>query len=260
MSLMRLLTAGKCLVGRNDPAVRYRLIEHKLLPKFGNAKKAFDGAPKVEASNSRPPLPTEGPSTIAPETRTKSQLNPSSGAADASSGQSPLPPLGGKVGIGAGNLPAPAPWTVRVKSKNNLPEGSVAARSTGSPPKVSSWLVKLWALLSGLFAQGRRQPVPAAVPQPAKLPVQGELSLDSVQVMRNDLSDTDLEIVPAKVQSLASGSSSKVPCLQESCMAKEEQGRSDLRVFARWRGAGKRGMAQSLMAPEAAEMRGAGKM
>jgi hypothetical protein len=28
--------------------------------------------------------------------------------------------------------------------------------------------------------------------------VQGELSLDGVKVVRNDLSDTDLEIVPAK--------------------------------------------------------------
>jgi hypothetical protein len=30
--------------------------------------------------------------------------------------------------------------------------------------------------------------------------VQGELSLEKIQVMRNDLSDTDLEIIPAKKQ------------------------------------------------------------
>ena len=260
MSLMRLLTAGKCLVGRNDPAVRYRLIEHKLLPKFGNAKKAFDGAPKAKANTSPPPLRAEGPSTIAPETRTKGQLSPCADAPDVSSGQSPLPKLGGEVGIGAGYWPVRLPWTVKVKSKDNLPTGSVAARPTGSPTRVISWLAKLWAWLSGPFAQSRRQPVLAAVPQPAKLPVQGELSLDSVQVMRNDLSDTDLEIVPAKVQSAASSSSSKLPGLEESSMVKAEQGRSDLRVFARWRGAGKRGMAQALMTPEAAEMQGAGKM
>ena len=41
-------------------------------------------------------------------------------------------------------------------------------------------------------------PVQAAGPRLAKPPVQPELSLDKVQVVRNDLSDADFEVVPAK--------------------------------------------------------------
>jgi hypothetical protein len=37
-----------------------------------------------------------------------------------------------------------------------------------------------------------------AIPEFSKPAVQGELSLDRVKVMRNDLSDADLEVVPAK--------------------------------------------------------------
>lgn len=44
-------------------------------------------------------------------------------------------------------------------------------------------------------------PARSAFTQPARPPmaaIQGELSLDTVKVVRNDLSDTDLEIVPVK--------------------------------------------------------------
>ena len=41
-----------------------------------------------------------------------------------------------------------------------------------------------------------RGPAPAASTVPA--PVQSELSLDSVKVMHNDLSDADVEVVPIK--------------------------------------------------------------
>jgi hypothetical protein len=37
-----------------------------------------------------------------------------------------------------------------------------------------------------------------AIPRFPKPPMQGELSLDRIKVLRNDLSDADLEIVPAK--------------------------------------------------------------
>jgi hypothetical protein len=38
-----------------------------------------------------------------------------------------------------------------------------------------------------------------AIPRFNKAPVQGELSLDNIKVVRNDLSDTDVEVVPARV-------------------------------------------------------------
>jgi hypothetical protein len=52
----------------------------------------------------------------------------------------------------------------------------------------------------GVLSRFKRSPSArkSAVPQFSKSPVQGELSLDQVKVMRNDLSDADLEVVSTK--------------------------------------------------------------
>ncbi len=54
------------------------------------------------------------------------------------------------------------------------------------------------AKLSGRAAHPRSTVVKPAISQFSKPPVQGELSLDRVKVVRNDLSEADVEIVPAK--------------------------------------------------------------
>jgi hypothetical protein len=60
----------------------------------------------------------------------------------------------------------------------------------------SGWMPKL----SGLFARRRVVAGKPAIPQFSKPPVQGELSLDRVKVVRNDLSEADLEVVPARLK------------------------------------------------------------
>jgi len=44
-----------------------------------------------------------------------------------------------------------------------------------------------------------------AIPPLLKCPVQGELSLDRVRVVRNDLSDADLEVMPARTSPAPAG-------------------------------------------------------
>jgi len=46
--------------------------------------------------------------------------------------------------------------------------------------------------------RGRRPAVKPVLAKPDQAPVQGELSLDNVRVVRNDLSEADVEVVPAK--------------------------------------------------------------
>ena len=46
MSLVRLLTAGKSLVGMKDTENRYRMTSQRLLPKFGSAKKSVSRSRK----------------------------------------------------------------------------------------------------------------------------------------------------------------------------------------------------------------------
>jgi hypothetical protein len=83
-------------------------------------------------------------------------------------------PSGSTAGTPAGR-PSSRPVTVQA-----------ATRKQGWLKRVGSW-----------FAPRKKQPKPA-VPQFTKAPLQGELSLDNVKVVRNDLSDADLEVVPAK--------------------------------------------------------------
>jgi hypothetical protein len=58
------------------------------------------------------------------------------------------------------------------------------------PVRATSWASKLNPISMW------RDPLPAA--QDAQDPVQSELSLDSVKVVHNDLSDADVEVVPIK--------------------------------------------------------------
>ena len=62
------------------------------------------------------------------------------------------------------------------------------------PALFASWLTKLQGLLNG--GKGPRN---AAIPRFSRQPVQGELSLDNVKVLCNDLSDTDFELVAKPV-------------------------------------------------------------
>jgi hypothetical protein len=122
MSLMRLLAAGKSLVGGRDAAGRYRLSKHAALPKFITSKKPFAVA-RVEARPPRPVIPQKPPRPVRPLIQ---KLNPLS-----------------------------------------------------------------------FLAAVKLAPKPAHTAFP-KAPVQGVLSLDKVKVVRNDLSDADLEVVPVK--------------------------------------------------------------
>jgi hypothetical protein len=70
--------------------------------------------------------------------------------------------------------------------------------SRGDPPKGASEAGKLSTRLSALFPWRRHETAKPARPRVAKPMVQAELSLKSVKVVRNDLSDTDLEIVQGK--------------------------------------------------------------
>jgi hypothetical protein len=58
----------------------------------------------------------------------------------------------------------------------------------------SGWVSELGTKLSSLVSQ-KPKPARSAIPRFNGVPVQGELSLDNIKVVRNDLSDADLEVV-----------------------------------------------------------------
>ncbi len=130
MSLLRLLTAGKSLIGLKDSAGRYAVTRQRLLPKF-NAKHAAASANAV--------------------------MTGEAGAAPALTGR----------GAGGTRLATAKPGE---------------ANAQKSSPKLFRW----W----------KSKPALPGIPRFQKAMVQGELSLDTVKVVRNDLRDSDLELAP----------------------------------------------------------------
>jgi hypothetical protein len=190
MSLGKLLTTGKSLVGLHNSVARYQL-RKGALPKFESSKNPFASRPHEEPSAAsaerEPQLPKLTPAETA-------AVSGSAGVPPASAGSPKLTP----TEIAAANLkntqrlPAPiAPAEVALQK-------SQPVESAKPAPVVDNWLKKI----NPLVWLGSRKPAPAkpAAPRFGKTPVQGELSLDNIKVMRNDLSEADVEIVPMKAR------------------------------------------------------------
>lgn len=152
MSLGKLLTAGKSLVGGQEATSRYRMHEHLRLPKFISPRNPF----ATEAS-----------------------------AADAARQEAEVE---SKRPVRVASTP-PVPTDA-------APGRAVRRESSGD----ASWRLSQWWGRVNPFS---RVTSPARQVEPlnpcfSKGSVQGELHLDQVRVVRNDLSDADLEIVPAR--------------------------------------------------------------
>ncbi len=165
MSLLRLLTAGKCLVGLSDSTARYRMTSRRVLPRFGSANNRFAG-PSLLHSADAPPN--------------------ANGVAEADGGA--------HAGIAA---------------------------------SVNRWTAKVDAWLSWV----RTQPPKSTIPKFVKLPVQGELRLDRIKVVRNDLSDADLEVVPVKPLAAAVRAASVLPGIEGTASPGTAWGRMVTRLF-----------------------------
>lgn len=135
MSFVKLLAAGKSLVGLPDGESRYRADKRARLPKFGSPKNPFASAEKAATAS------------------------------------------------------APAMSTQPTAAEKQAWRAASEAKAAGW---FSEWGKKLNPLSHGSKPAG---PARSLAPLPAKPSPQGELSLDRVKVLRNDLSDSDLEVV-----------------------------------------------------------------
>jgi hypothetical protein len=171
MSLLRLLTAGKSLIGVRESAGRYQLPSARVLPKFGSKKNPFRATVIPEKAE-----PAGEVGTPSPEG----------------------PPAQGTV---AGD-PVRAPTGARAErdgARNDLTIGrsnnnNSGTHQPGGPSDHSSQRASgVRAFLLWRRAKKAR-PFSGRTEGPM---VQGELSLDGIQVVRNDLSESDLEVVRA---------------------------------------------------------------
>jgi hypothetical protein len=174
MNLGKLLAAGKSIMNGHSE-VYYRACKQGYLPKFGSPKNPF----KTEPAQPEPEpagKETEKSTVIA----------------------APLAPRAVRAAEPAIAVAAPvANVTVIAKEIPPLP----ALREK----KKTNWASKLSP--AAIFHRGpvRSEASPAAASGKTSLATQEELSLDSVKVVHNDLSDVDVEVVPIKSRPAPAG-------------------------------------------------------
>ena len=189
MSLVRLLTSGKSLVGLGEPSTRYRMRSGYLLPKFGGDKNPFSDP---DAPKAVPAMTETG--TAAPA---KYQLTPAELAAARLKETKRLP----AVAIAAMQAADAQMAEVRLAMASRFKEQALelADKAVRAPigwtKRLLPKLAKLNPLAWRYRWKGKAKP---AIPPFGKTTIQGELSLDNIKVVRNDLNESDVEVVPAR--------------------------------------------------------------
>lgn len=175
MSLLRLLTTGKSLVGLKDSGNSYSLATRSRLPKFVSKKNPFRASTRPE-----PAVLLPGQDLASVPAQVGNPMNP---------GNSDGPSIRLPITAASENAVMHTAFSGAAKAdKAPMAEKTRGKRSFG-------WRTFLpWM---------RKKPPQSAIPRFPNVLVQSELSLDGVKVVRNDLSDSDLEIVPTKPATLA---------------------------------------------------------
>lgn len=223
MSLLRLLRAGKSLVGRESTG-GYRLLNGPALPKFGSDKNPFrepartrqnpvESKPAAALATpiaSSPELPVAA-STQAGRCESSAPVNPERKSARKSLTEAKRSAMKPEIKTAAApatetnnssnqalaaSAPAEAPRHVSGLRKKTVAAATTSVVSAGA--RAVARLAKLNSKLNPISWRTRAKGGARALPLADKAMVQAELSLDRVKVVRNDLSDSDLEIVPAK--------------------------------------------------------------
>jgi hypothetical protein len=213
MSLLRLLAAGKSLVGLEGSQSRYQVTRQRL-PRFASKKNPFRATSRPEApfsANGRPSLKAgnnmsgaEGLCAVKMEAaRTVSEPEP---------------------GATRSREPAEKDRQQRENAKPPLP----LRRETLTRPSDDEKFVSRLAALFPWRRVETGKPVIRELPKPL---VQAELSLASVKVVRNDLSDSDLEVVRPQPPPPSNGAAPVVPKLPSHLASSSAWSRVTGRLF-----------------------------
>jgi hypothetical protein len=236
MSLVRLLTAGKCLIGSGQPS-RYHVTHKRFLPKFGAKQNPF----RITTRPDRTPIevnlcqPLSPPAALAQAADNEITLN-STQVQHQNPERATLNSQTSREPKAAPADPAPRP-VAGSGSKTEQPKRSRKAGSAAANRGAALFKLPLTGL-KRLFLRGKPAAPVSPTRRQGKSMVQGELSLDRVKVVRNDLSDSDLEIVTTKPRAAAPAQT--VP-RQPSVLvaAAKPAGTAWGRATGRWFGAGK---------------------
>jgi hypothetical protein len=192
MSLVKLLAAGKSVVGLRNEISPYRLTDQRLLPKFGPDKgpvwlpKAGPcSTVKGPGGGRSPKCEMQGPKCV--------EAVDGSGAG---SGLKGLPTASVGAPSRRGHPARVLGWLRR------SPTAAVAAPPPGGPrlARAGRWLTSRF---NGLFGRSGLKPERQPSPRLDLSAVQGELRLERIKVVRNDFSESDLELVELRPRAAA---------------------------------------------------------
>jgi hypothetical protein len=106
------------------------------------------------------------------------------------------------------DLPKPATSSPAGPARKAKPSWAKTQQMFTAPPQAGPTRVTTWASKFNPVAIFREA---AAPPNRAATPVQGELSLEKVKVVHNDLTDADVEVVPIKSRPARDSAMEAVP-------------------------------------------------
>jgi hypothetical protein len=192
MSLLKLLAAGRSLIGTRAAQSPYRMRTENLLPKFESSKNPFAAKAKAEAQEQpKAGKPTTQP-TGAAARPAKMETTSLFDAKPADVVAAPVKVADVQPVVVEQRAKAEAPKVLEASKAPAHEHSTVAAGK--KRVAFGEWMNKLNPLkLLPAESEGRKKPSRAP-----REPVQAELSLEKVRVVRNDLSDADLEIMSAK--------------------------------------------------------------
>lgn len=226
MNLARMLSAGKTLVGSRQPEGRYHFDARYRLPKFGAVKNPFT-KPVETKPEKQPELKITTPAGQSAEDR----------SAEAKKVQ--IPPVENPF-TGIKNPPLETS-----KQTNAEPAAVVKEEKIHPVAMFLDWIELMVVRIKVRLAKVKKPKFPkislaklnprkliprlkpAVTPIVAKAsattPVQAELSLEKVRVMRNDLSDADLEIVPMQVATAPTPATNPIRRKKETKLGSEPE-------------------------------------
>ena len=170
MSLLRLLTTGNSLDARRANASRYRVTRQRLLPHFGSAENPFRS--QADSAPGRTGV-------LAPE---------GGGPHDPTEARRDVPGLSSdRVSVFPG------------RAKDQVVSNSASSQRWWKLLRfktvrlLSGWKAKMGAVLAPLWGKAAKP----AIPRFTERPMQSQLSLERIKVVRNDLRESDVEVVTA---------------------------------------------------------------
>lgn len=184
MSLMQLLTMSHCLNGTSEAPHRYKVLRSGLLPKFAPVGRPISLRPAEDFRiKNRPAINRKLEKTIfgaREEFKPKEKKDMTT------------PPLfEDQPPAAAANTADTGPREQENTPMRILSVGVFPPKLNRLPPPKESWFERL----KNMF---RRKAAEKSTAKPVSKPVQGEWPMDRIVVVRNDLSDSDYELVWAE--------------------------------------------------------------